>query len=260
MTQTCRPITQAASRDMLRDMVEVICDRPGDTQAQHDARSRDVVHSVLAFEPRDPVEMMFAGMVVTHYQLILHSAREAFGERPEDLRARTKSGIVALDRSMVGFVKELRTAQTRPMEGAAEAAQPDAPAAEAVKPTPEREAEVPPPAAATVATASTPASWRDAASEPLLSPLLRGGTSDAAMLAVLSPPMTPAVGNAARQQAAVSWASLGPDARVVPDVGTDAKEDGLARLTRMLEAPTSAAGIFRVAKPDGARTTIAGAR
>jgi hypothetical protein len=255
MTQTCHPITQAVAQDMLRGLVEAICDRPAQTKAQRDSRSTEVVHSVLAFEPRDPVEMMLAGMVVTHFHLISHAAHEAFGEQPEDVRPRARSGIVALDRAMVGFVKELRTAKTRPMEGAEEVARPDAPAARAA---PEREAAASPSAA--FVTANTAVSWRDGAPEPLLPSLSRGGASGAAMMAVASPPVTPVVGKGARKQAAVSGAGPGPDARAVSDVGTDAKEDHLARLTKILEAPSSTAEIFRVAGAGGARTGIAGAR
>jgi hypothetical protein len=258
MTQTCHPITQAVAQDMLRGLVEAICDRPAQTKAQRDSRSTEVVHSVLAFEPRDPVEMMLAGLVVTHFHLISHAAHEAFGEQPEDVRPRARSGIVALDRAMVGFVKELRTAKTRPMEGAEEVARSDAPAAQAARATPEREAEASPSAA--VVTANTAVSWRDGAPEPLLSPLRRGAASGAAMLAVVSPPVTTVVGNGARKEAAVSRASSGPDAPAAPDVGTDAKEDRLARLAKMLEVPTSTAGVFRVAGADAVRTSVAGAR
>ena len=115
MIAICHPATKAVAQDMLAGVVKALCERPGDTPALREALTHSVVHSVLAFEPRDPVEIMFAGMVVTHFQLILHSAHEAFHETPLDGGGRNKSGIVGLDRSMVGFAKELRSAQNRPL-------------------------------------------------------------------------------------------------------------------------------------------------
>jgi hypothetical protein len=104
---------QIMSPTMLQDVVEAICDRPGDTADQRDARSRDVIASVQGFAPRDPVELMLVGMVVMHAWLIQHTARDLAGERDERSRARTKSSIVALDRGMLGFLREFRTARKR---------------------------------------------------------------------------------------------------------------------------------------------------
>jgi hypothetical protein len=117
-TQTYHPISQAVAHDMLRGLVQSICDRPGQSKAQRDTRSTEVIHTVLAFQPRDPVELMFASMIVAHFHLVLHSAHEAFLESPEDLKPTTRAGIVALDRAMIGFVKELRVARIRPAAGA----------------------------------------------------------------------------------------------------------------------------------------------
>ncbi len=199
MSATCHPIPQSVAQDMLRGVVEAICERPGDTAEQRDARSRGVVHAVLGFEPRDLMEMMLAGMAVTHFHLTLDSARDAFGEPvsqgagrpPRDAKRRIKSEVVALGRGMVGFMKELRIAQTRPIEPAAEVVRPPAKAAgEGARPpakaassvTPKAETSTP-----TAADAATGASWREAAPVPLLPPLRRGETSSAALLAVADP-------------------------------------------------------------------------
>lgn len=228
MTTTCHPVTKAVAQDMLQGVVRAICDRPGETKAQRDALTHDVVHSVMAFEPRDPVEIMLAGMAVTHFHLILDSAHDVFAEQPENLKVKTKSGVVALDRSMVGFLKELRTAQTRPMEGAAEAARHEAPAEpEASRPPkPEAEAEARQQEPAPASRQGPAADWRDAAPVPLLPPVRKAETSIAAMLAVLSPPTKPLVVDAGTKQGA---------ARPV--------EGGSAGLPQTLETLTAAAEI-----------------
>jgi len=189
MTATCYPTPKIVAQEMLQGVVHATCDRQGETPAQRDARSRSVVHSVLAFEPRDPVEVMLAGMVVTHFHLILDSAHDAYDAAPDNRKARINSGINGLGRQMGGFLKELQSAQLRPLAAAA-APSTDAPA--------EKPAPKPPPAARKTQTPA--ADWRDAAPVPLLPPLRTASTSDIAMLAVITPPIKPRVVNRVRSE------------------------------------------------------------
>jgi hypothetical protein len=149
----------SVAQTMLAHIADSICERPGDTKAQRSDRYREVVHTVRAFRPRDPVEMMMAGVAVTHVHLIHDAARDALLCRKETLKARTKSTIVALDRGMLRFLKELRDAQKRTLEAEARpepVAEPETKVAEAEPPVP--------------------------------SPVRRAETSVAAMMAVVSPP------------------------------------------------------------------------
>ncbi len=97
---------------MLQTIVEAICDRPRDTAAQRTVRSHAVRETVQGFHPRDPVEIMFAGLAVTHAYLVEDAAHDVFRSQDDRVKAQTRSTIVALGRSMFGFLKELRDAQT----------------------------------------------------------------------------------------------------------------------------------------------------
>jgi hypothetical protein len=123
MTAICCPAPQAVAQDMLHGIVHAICDRPWEVAARREALAREVVHSVMSFAPRDPVEIMFAGLTVAHYHLILDSTHDALRAQLPDQKMRTRSGVVALDRTMVGHMKEIRAAQTRPEEEAIAEAQ-----------------------------------------------------------------------------------------------------------------------------------------
>jgi hypothetical protein len=107
---------RASPRSLLLGIVEAICDRPGVTPEQREETFRDVVEAVEAHAPRDPVEVMLAGMAVLHAHLILNSARDLLREQDDRLRSKTKSAIAALDRGMLGFLRELRIARKRPLE------------------------------------------------------------------------------------------------------------------------------------------------
>ena len=195
-----QPVTSGTvAPTMLQGIVETLGDRPGDTTGQREARSRDVVDAVLGFQPRDPVELMLAGMVVTHVHLVQDSAREALHGQDEALKTRTKSTIVALDRGMIGLLKELRVAQGRTieywagveqprMEATRAPAQPHTPAqprTEAAKPR------VPP--VPRVPRAELLQRTMPRPPVPLLPPLRTTEISIVAMMAVLSPPTKPYV-------------------------------------------------------------------
>jgi len=245
MSATCHPIPPAVAQEMLQGVVEAICDRPEETAAQREARALDVVRSVLAFMPRDPVEIMLAGLAVGHYHLILGSLHEAFGAAADGTARRVNSGIAGLDRALTGLLKELRIAQTRPLEEATDLARQDAAAA---RPAATREAEARQPAPHPGPAADCQASdWRDAAPEKLLPPLRRTETSGAAMAAVSAPPVKPAVvGNEAKQAAANARPKVGSAAQASPD---DVAEDALPGLAHVLATLRTAAEKLPVAQP-----------
>jgi hypothetical protein len=201
MIATCHPISQAVAHDMLQGIIFSICDRPGDTPEQRDARSRSVVHAVLAFEPRDPVEMMLAGMAVGHSHLLLDWIHDAFRKEPDAQKVRS---IVALDRVMTGFLKELRFAQARPMEGEAVEPRGDPATEPTAKRAPKLEAGAQPASEPSVARAGSlsPAPARSpatAAGAPI-PPFGHGEASDAALTAILSSPVKSRVIDAGRRR------------------------------------------------------------
>lgn len=191
----------------LRDLVEAIGERPADTAAEGAARSQGVVDAVLGFQPRDPLEIMFAGLAVTHAHLVHDSARDVMRGQEDVLKARTKSTIVALDRGMLGFLKELRIARTRTLSASVvldarpgsddEACRPGADESPLAAPViaaanPRHPPANPTPSHAVTARPSTPIpATAPEPPVPLLPPLRRAETSIAAMLAVVSPTATP---------------------------------------------------------------------
>jgi hypothetical protein len=114
MPATCQPLPNDIAAEMLQVVTRAICDRPGDNPAQRDSRTRQMIYTTMGFEPRDGLEYMLTTMVVGHYHLLLDSMSDIFQGQMDQMKARTKTTIVALDRSMLGFVKEMRVARRRP--------------------------------------------------------------------------------------------------------------------------------------------------
>ena len=100
-------------------IVEATVFRPGAKPAQIHAALKGLVGAIEAYLPRDPIEIMLAGMIVTHLQLILDATRDLF--QCDDIRTkiRLRGQIVSLNRAMLSYMKELRVAAARePVEEA----------------------------------------------------------------------------------------------------------------------------------------------
>jgi len=144
MIATCQPFPRSAAEEMLQIVARAICDRPGESSAQRESRTNQMVHATLGVEPRDGLEYMLSALVFGHFNLILDSMHDVFLGQVDQMKARTKSTIVALDRSMLALVRELREAGTRPLaKWARDAQRAEAAAAEAAKAPPPAEAETP---------------------------------------------------------------------------------------------------------------------
>jgi hypothetical protein len=115
MSSTCQPLPQSVAQEMLQVVARAICDRPGDNPAQRESRTRQMVYSTMGFQPRDGLEYMLSTMLVGHFNLILDSMHDVFLGQVDTMKARTKATIVALDRSILAFVRELRLAGMRPL-------------------------------------------------------------------------------------------------------------------------------------------------
>jgi hypothetical protein len=115
MIGTCQPFPRAAAEEMLQIVARATCDRPGDSAAQRESRTNQMVHATLGMEPRDGLEFMVSSLLFGHFNLILDSMRDVFQGQTDSLKAKTKAGIVGLDRSMLALVKELRESKARPL-------------------------------------------------------------------------------------------------------------------------------------------------
>ena len=106
MNSVCHPLPLPVAQEMLQVLAQSLCARPGDRAATREARTRQMVHTVLGFEPRDGLEYMLSGLAFGHFHLILDSMRDALRGELDTIKAKTKTTVVSLDRSMLSLVKE----------------------------------------------------------------------------------------------------------------------------------------------------------
>jgi hypothetical protein len=140
MHTTCQPLPRSVAEGILQGATRAICDRPGDTAEQRESLTRQMIHCTMGFEPRDGLEYMIATTVFGHYQLILDSMRDALRGQMDSVKANTKTTMVALDRAMLSFNREMRVLRQRPLAPWAEEAQRQGEAAAAAAPQATNEA------------------------------------------------------------------------------------------------------------------------
>ena len=116
MIPNCHPLPRSVAESMIEAVTRAVCDRPKDTQAQKEARTRQLVYFTLGFEPRDGLEYMLATLSFTHFNLILDASRDVFRGQAENAKQRSRSSIVALDRALLAYVREYRAQRERSME------------------------------------------------------------------------------------------------------------------------------------------------
>jgi hypothetical protein len=126
MTATCHQLPPSVAEQLLQEAARSICDRPGESAAQRASRTHQMVHMILAMQPRDGLEYMLSILVVGHFNVILASMREFFMSQPETADPRSKSTIVALDRALLGMVGELRLSGKRRVANQAQETRPAA--------------------------------------------------------------------------------------------------------------------------------------
>lgn len=166
MNTDCQPLPKSVAEGMLQTATRALCDRPADSAEQRDSLTRQLIYSTLGFEPRDGLEYMIASLVFGHYHAILDSMRDVFQGQMDSVKAKTKSGIVGLDRMMLSYVREMRMVRRRPLAlwakdaqrqtEAATASAPARPAAVTPEPPPARSAADPIPQAAPVVKPTAP--------------------------------------------------------------------------------------------------------
>jgi len=256
----------AVAQSMLQSIVESLRDRPGDTTARRDARANEIVHCVLGFQPRDPVEIMFAGIAVTHIHLVMDASREVLVNQDYGLKTRAKSTVVAFDRGLKGILKELRLAQTRTIEATDATAAPAVTdrtsdpvrAAALTKPetgparppaphgAPARPPEPPAAPARPPEPPAAPATVPPEPPETVLQPERHAETSVAAMMAVLSSRIIPRLAPTA-SATPVAAASLPRSGR--PETAMAAASLGQASLTGIVPAGLSGGSLAALAAP-----------
>lgn len=99
--------------ELLRGIIETVADTPGLPPERKAAAQQTVVCSVMAFNPRDPVETMMAGQCVVYDHMLRHGAREMLRGQAELVTIQARPGILACGKTFLATVAMLVRMQRR---------------------------------------------------------------------------------------------------------------------------------------------------
>ena len=104
MTQTAAFTLEQMTAEVLRGIIETVGERADDTPARKSLRHATTVFSVMAFLPRDAIELMLAGQCVIFDHVLRDGARDLLRDQDEKVKARVRPQLVSTGNS---FLKHL---------------------------------------------------------------------------------------------------------------------------------------------------------
>jgi hypothetical protein len=117
--------------EILRGIIETVAERHGDTEAQRFSRHQTTVFSVMAFLPRDALEMMLAGQCVLFDHLLADGARDLLRGQEELIKLRVRPQLTAIGNMFLKHLAQLIRLQARPADRIAQLPRATKPEAEA---------------------------------------------------------------------------------------------------------------------------------
>jgi len=105
--------------ELIRGVVDTVASKPGQSPERHAAVVQSVVCSVMAFNPRDPVETMMAGQCIIYDHLLRDGARDMLRGKAELEMIKARPGVLACGKMFLATVSMLVRMQRRPELGLA---------------------------------------------------------------------------------------------------------------------------------------------
>jgi hypothetical protein len=100
--------------ELMRGLIAAVADKPFPTPERKAAAQQTVVCTVMAYQPRDPIEMMMAGQCVVYDHLLLDGARDMLRGQMDEHKIRTRPGVLASGKMFLQTMAMLTRIQARP--------------------------------------------------------------------------------------------------------------------------------------------------
>jgi hypothetical protein len=101
-------------KELIRGVIDTVGTRPGLTPERRDAAQQTIVCSVMAYNPRDPIETMMAGQCVVYDHMLRDGAHDMLRGQAEELKIKARPGILATGKMFLSTLQMLCRMQGRP--------------------------------------------------------------------------------------------------------------------------------------------------
>lgn len=99
--------------ELIRGVLDTVGSKPGLSPARRAAAVQTVVCSVMAFNPRDPVEAMMAGQCIVYDHMLRDGAAELLRGHSEEIMLKARPGVLACGKAFLTTAAMLLRMQRR---------------------------------------------------------------------------------------------------------------------------------------------------
>ncbi len=100
--------------ELIRGILDTVADKPGLTPERKAAAQQTVVCSVMAYNPRDPIETMMAGQCIVYDHMLRDGARDMLRGQAELIKIKARPGILSIGKMFLATMDTLCRMQGRP--------------------------------------------------------------------------------------------------------------------------------------------------
>jgi hypothetical protein len=105
--------TVSAMGEIVRQVIETVADRPGDSPARRIARQQATACTMMAFGPANPVETMLAGQCVIFDHLLRDGAHDTLRDQPPEIKLRARAQTLVTGKMFLAQFAKFEEIQTR---------------------------------------------------------------------------------------------------------------------------------------------------
>ena len=112
--------------ELIRGILDIVADIPGLSPERRAVAQQTAVCSVMAYNPRDPIETMMAGQCIVYDHLMRDGARDMLRGQAELIKIKARPGALSTGKMFLSTMEMLSRMQGRAADQLAFARQPEA--------------------------------------------------------------------------------------------------------------------------------------
>jgi hypothetical protein len=101
-------------KQLIGDIVNTVADKPGLSPERKAVARQTAICTLMAFQPRDPVETMIAGQCIVYDHLLRDGARDMLRGQSDEVKIKARIGILSTGKVFLQTLTMLTRMQGRP--------------------------------------------------------------------------------------------------------------------------------------------------
>src|ERR1700733_7682288 len=104
---------QQVATEIIRGIIDTVGDKPGLSPERQSAAQQTLVCTIMAFNPRDPLETSIAGQCLIYDHIMRDGARDLLRGQQEEIKIRNRAGVLGAGKLFLQTMAALDRIQSR---------------------------------------------------------------------------------------------------------------------------------------------------